>query len=407
MKESKRPVPDEENQNPSGSRTRTRRWFLRTVGTAGALGVASAVAESKFGVIIRTMQPKPEEVHSEVPPQLAGKDIPQSNEHYRSLVDVVRTGIDEYVQDGGKPFYKRPPYYLTQIMAAAVLLPRGVINGNFDFTGTPYEAGLNFYESNFVVPIELYSRADPGTSSKEAADRELTAQGYARIVEHPPFYRDNYDYRSKTIIAKSYADTYNQTKHYIDTIRGSGKVSTSELLTYYLKKNNGDINQSLMDTELFLELTVRGNRENLALPEQPQSNETLEEIKQRLRILYRGNAESISSMFYDEFSPRVPLDWLLEHIPPNDNVLNSTDSMIDTQWKDYMPANRAGIYYHVWSIAGMATIMDPELVEEAVTISELGTNIPEHGRIKLEADLAALHQVREVRDIFDSYRVDY
>lgn len=376
-----------------------RRPVLKALGYGGASVTAAAIGESKLGTLSKLFQPDTENIRRDIPPQLEGKDIPFHNEHYRSPLDVVRQGIENYAKGEGTPFYRRPDYYISTPEAIRNWAESG-FKLSFDTQGEPYDAAMMFSAITFLDATELFDY-DPGTSFRSEAELRLQfVQDKEELIEGSSLKHT----KSTTVIAQAYLENFNRAKEYIDTIRNGDRVSSSELLTYYLKHNQGDIVKSLWDTTLFFKLASRVNLEKLREIAQglPVENTIINEAS-------REGAELIASLFYDDFSSEVPLEWLISEIPASDTQLNAAGRDEYTEWKDFMPINRSGTNYHIYNIATWGAIMDPNLAETFTTAyyADPRFNVTNHqGKIKVRADMEAIHQVRYMRSLYNQYQVD-
>jgi len=319
------------------------------------------------------------------PPELEGVPLP-GNEHYReNPTDVFWDGLQEYVQAGGSPFYRRPSYYLRQRDMLWVALREDTIG--YKDTGKPYDALCGFLRAVYIVPSDLYVR-DPGSS----AQAEVTARIAQTAIPQSHEAIDK-------IIGETYADFFEQTQSYIDAIRDGGRVSSSKVLTYFLRKNEGNIMRSTIDTALFFKMAARVDIAALH-----GAGESSVVVFNAARV----GADMIARMFYDDFSSEIPLDWLVEHVPASSGL---NDMITDKYkpWKDFDPVNRAGTFYHVWSIIMMAGAMDPSSVRRMVAAyyrtSENSATVDRktaHGRIKVRADRKAAEHAWDIRRVFDS-----
>ena len=250
------PVIDEVKSKPK-PRVISRGRFLAGLGGLATLVTTGGVTlEDTTGAVSRLFAPDIDEIPSEIPPQLQGKDIPRNNEHHRTPLTVIKDAIDSYVKQGGKPFYQKPNYYLSQWEAAKTFVTQG-FDIAFDTTGKPYDNAIKFGAFTYWDVQSIFD-SDPGTGAKKLIERGLQAipDPDALIVNDG---RIGGPTKKDQVIARVYGDYFFRAKNYIDQFRGSGKVSTSELLKYFLQNSKGNIVQSLWDTTLFLKLVARVN----------------------------------------------------------------------------------------------------------------------------------------------------
>jgi len=287
----------------------SRRRFLGLLGglTAGAVAASTVAAKLEWSTSAITTAlygPDPEAVPSEVPAELRGKAIPRTNEHYRvSPMSVLQDGLQGYIGAGGKPFYRRPDFYMSQADALQAALAGTMEDGSIELAHSRTTGPmLRFTRNYYTKPFSLLDN-DPGTTSGIAAQRlKDTAQ---REAERNT--TDNTDALAKrrhklaADIAETYAGHFADTKDYIDAIKGDGRVSTSELFRYSLDQTEGDIFRSLLDTTLFLKLASRVDITALSHVAQQSAPD-----KVRIKGATYEGAQLLSSLFYDEFSNQVP-----------------------------------------------------------------------------------------------------
>jgi hypothetical protein len=388
---------DSPDNLPLIERPITRRALLATAGAA-LVGKVLFTAETSYELVPRLLGPDIASIPSDVPPQLEHLTIPQHNEHFTTPLATIASAFRNVQAKGITPFYTKPSYYLSTFefihdFAAEGAFTNGVHTWVTPYT-KPYFNAIEFSRTVFFDTYDLYA-TDPGSTSKrvtttllaEAAAQPLQANGIPPVDSEA------------AKIAIGYGKEFIAMKRTIDARRGEEKVSTSVLLEEYLLQNQGDIVRSLWDTTLFLKLGARADIHKMLQPNLFKDTTT------QVRLQARSGAELLSAMFYDDFSSKVPLDWLLTTIPPNDGMLNASSATAYQNYKDYMPVNRDGAWYHVYNIAAMTTFMDPLLVETFMAnyYSDHSYAV-QQGRIKTETDLIAVRQIRSMRKLFEQYK---
>lgn len=363
---------------------------------AVAGGTAAYVVENKTSGITRLFEPEAAKIPRAVPPQLEGIPIPESNEHYRTPLHVIQSALSSYEQSGGKPFYKLPEEYLTQFDATKLYVKGDILGQDVKQNNIISFSAITFFTFDGIYDV------DPGTSVKEQVAQQIA------LLQEPDLVANETGAfgptQKEVTAAKVYCEFFNRTRTHIDQLRNGGRVSTEELLKYYLHENQGDIVKSMWDSVLFLKMAARVEASVLEHPE-----DFMYKTNATINTPSRKNAEILSSMFYDDFSTEVPLEWLLSAVKKDDKELNTDDQLQHQEWKDFMPVNRAGTPYHVFNLATWAGVMDPALVEEITTVYYApivnSRNSPDaHGRIKVQADYTTARQAREIREVFEKYK---
>jgi len=152
----------------------TRRAVLRAAGAAAAgFILGTGTEEYTDGLPSQLLfSPDTESLPTGMPPELQGKNIDRTNEHYQpDFSKVVEAGVDAYKANGGKPFYKRPDFYISEWDAV-----KEKIHGYFGSSNglavqrdnnTPYQRFMNFSINrercghHGRLPAELPRRAYP------------------------------------------------------------------------------------------------------------------------------------------------------------------------------------------------------------------------------------------------------
>lgn len=340
----------------------TRRGFLKkSVIVFGGLMVLKNVAE-----YFDLLEKAEESIFTAglpdvAPPVLQRVEIPKVNEYLRPPPLIIREGFGIYKtwreqdSDLPNPFWKKPENYLDYarlMKGIAKTDPRLSLADRLAdavfVNDEPYSAFSTFTQSNIFFATDLIE-IDPGSGIM------------AKAAERFKIIKTNQDYdiyaaaTSKSFTKEDEKLFEQEINHLItDAIlfikdRGEGKsVSTSLLFAYFLHRNQGDIKQSMWDTTIVLKLSARNNIQTLSF--EPS----------------REGIEQLSALFIDEFSQQIPLDWLVAHVPANDDQLNDIDMALNSQYKNYQPPNKAGIFYHAWNIMALTTCMSPELIRTSI-----------------------------------------
>lgn len=365
----------------------SRRTVLLFTGAAAAATALeserlySAISDAWFA-------PDIEAVPVAVPPELQDKGLSGKNEHYRpDFSRVVAEGISLYEAMGGRPVYRKPPFYIThwEIVKSVVQHYRETGKIQMSAKDKPYHRLVAFSGADFKQTYRMYDN-DPGSGTQRLATERLVGAS-----------KDE----KANIVAATYSEMFLDAKAAIDAARQGGRVSTSVLFAYFLHRNNGDLVPSLLDTTLFLKMAARTHVPTLA------NNAARKSKFGRIYSNIYDNAQLLSSMFYDEFANAAPLEELL-NVVGRESDLNNTKP---GPYKDFDPVNRAGLPYHIWNIVTLSACADPPVIQKLV-MSYYNAELhgydrkPAHGRVKIEADFRAARQARRIRALFDRYAVD-
>jgi hypothetical protein len=373
----------------------SRRDFLKVAGlAAGTLALTQTEIGRKTTSLLTG--PNTEWISSEIPPELLGKEIPTKNEFYRQPLVILSEGISLY-EDWKKSdsnlfkiSYNKPPNYIdTQRMAS--LLTKGTpdrwfldgLIGNDQPDNNTIEFSMGGVRSFDYIVV-----ANPGTGLiRQVKD------GYKQKTQRDfDLSTDDQEQFLKNNCLKWFDDAKKFVNKEVDK---KGKQSTSLLFAYFLHKNKGNLNESMWDTTLWLKVA---GRNDLQTWEQKPT---------------RQGAELLTSMFKDEFSLNISANWVLENIPTDSSVLNSPEKYVNMQYKDFMPVNRAGSFYHPWNIMALSTSASSMILERFVHaqysyLTETqyhGKNslVPD-GREKVKADLEVSKYADDIDRLVQGYK---
>jgi len=376
----------------------SRRDFLKLSSVAAG---AWALSQTKIGRKATSLLTgaNTEWISSEIPPELQGKEIPIKNEFYRKPLVILNEGMSLY-EDWRKNdsnlaeiSYNRPPNYIdTQRMAS--LLAKGTPDDWF-FDGLigndqPDHNTIEFSMGG-VRSFDYVVVANPGT-------------GLIRQIKDEYKQKTKRDFDLSTddqeqFLKNSCLQWFDEAKKFIDVeVDKKGKQSTSLLFAYFLYKNNGDLNESMWDTTLWLKVAGRND------PQTWEQKPT------------RQGAELLTRMFKDEFSLGISANWVLENVPPDDVVLNSPEKYLNMQYKDYITVNRAGSFYHPWNIMTLSTSVSSTILERFVHaqysyLAEIEyhdkNSLAPDGREKVKADLEVSKYADDISRLVQSYKTGH
>jgi len=405
--------------------TLSRRDFLKVASVAVGAVVAgkgvnylSKVKPVNRAVFLTTGW-NAEQIVSEVPPELKGKEIPVKNESYRPPLLILNEAIALYEKwkETGSSLaelsYVRPPNYLDVPSLRDKL--KNLIKT---------DRNINTSDPNFLpdLPINLLKSNDQqghcfieftGSQLRNASEisSEDPGTGLMRQV------REEYRKVSGTEFDAFLADTELSKEEYLKVeclnwfkgagtfvereVAKSGRQSTSLLFAYFLYRNKGNLMESLWDTTLWLKIAARNDLETLNF--YPK----------------RAGAQLLTRLFKDEFSLKISANWVEDNTQLDDALLNDIGVQVGMQYKDFMPINRVGGLYHAWNIIALAGSMSPLLIKPVVRgISNVsfdknptGPNgeyydkrlLSTAGREKIMADLKVVSHADEFTKLLKKY----
>ncbi len=383
-------------RSPSGV---TRRALLEVGCLAAGLAVFGGVAEWHDSAISQMLaSPDIAAIPSEVPPELRGKDLNTPNEHYRPhIASVLEDAFTTYRSWGGTPHYQRPRYYLTEWrMLCDTFDPSSGINPEkLKAWGKDYSPLLAFSSANFRREKALYTY-DPGTSPHQQTQALFRARGLSERVTDDGITITP----QQKIITEVYCTFFRDTLQYVRSVGGGAPIPTSLLAAHFLRCNKGDVMTSLLDTTLFLKLAARGNLDKMLGSTMDPS----------FFLPTAANAQLMSELFFDEFSPVLPYDKLVAMVPPQSELNDYGPHHQEARhaYKDYDPVNQVGKSYHAWNLIALCAGADPAVMQK-ITLAyynprlfEDSSAVRQQGRTKVALDMAAVAQANDIRAVINS-----
>jgi hypothetical protein len=373
----------------------TRRELLKKAalitgaGLAGGVTISSLVDTEGLEELAFT-----KDLTSEVPPILQNVEIPIKNEQLRQPQKIVKEALDIYNDwRENNPQLKRLHWSKPDNF-----LDYSKITGNFlqatkskptDFYSNLYTSVFSNDKRNNKFTLFSASGADsyrgiiksnPGSGiirkniEKYRQSRKESNEDLYDAVDEIGFQEDNPD------LVNDFKSSINNAVDYIKK-QGNGKpLSSSVLMAYFLHQNSGNIAESFWDTTLVLKMLARSNLDNFDLKPTRQA------------------ADLLASLFLDEFSPEISLNWLSNHIPP------TTDK--SSYSKDYQPINKAGVLYHAWNLISWSTCMTPEIARD-LTRGYYANNTEkrreEQGKEKIKTDFKIAAAVPTIARLISPY----
>lgn len=404
----------------------TRRDFLKLAGV-GFLATAGVSVQhnwpriNKFwdeggGAMLTGRVEDLDQITSEVPKQLENLTIPTENEWFKNADDILVDGLSLYKEwmsnDSSlpKPHYEQAENYVeapsmayklsSKITQSPELLKDGPL-GIFGYlvdasTDLDIPYSMIFHGSGSgITSIQQLIEIDPGTqlvkdirqSMKEKFGDDFdiwSACRYGPLTEE-----------QRAHFTDIFKEWYSGAMEYVQAARNksSEPISTNVLFAYFLHKNHGDILSSTWDTSTWLKILVRNDPDN-NLKRDPTYD----------------RAALACFLFKDEFSPTVSANWVIDNVDENDQLLNYVeDPNAYFQYKDYMPPNRAGGFYHAWNIMALCMSMTPFLAKRMVAVQtnpslgDDGYRWTEYGKVKSKADMLVADQAEEIDRIVHRY----
>jgi len=350
------------------------------------------------------------EIWSEVPPQLEGKKIPEHNEYFRRADDIFVQGIDQYnewVKDDSNlpiPHYEKPDNFVDAPSLIAnmggeidTIQDRWKNDDFYWYVGYGLDAIESYNQpygmimdgsSGGITNISDMIHLDPGTGFLQSLRDEMKSK-YGDTFDVWEANRTNsLTEEQKLEVNNKFQKWYYSAREYVSNIRDKSKepISTSILFSYFLYRNKGNILTSVWDTSVWLKIASRND---------PKHDLHRDPTYER--------ASELCHIFQDEFSPTVSANWVIDNVKPGDGLLNYTENPYDyPQYKDYMPPNRAGGYYHAWNIMALSLCVTPLALKRIVAahsgpaLEHNGKYSSEYGQVKTWADMLVVDKSDEI-----------
>lgn len=371
------------------------------------------------------------QIPSEVPPSLEGKDIPTTNERFRQADIVFREGLRSAQESGIRLHFREPGNYLKTSTVLGVVVqdtennPSTILEGpaaiNDEMTGLiysndrKYSAFLNGSGGN-ITGIEEMIIMDPGTGLVKGIRDAMKAKYGANFdvwdaCKNDNTYSPTLTSEQREFIISKTRDWYSGAMEFVQAERAKSDrpISTSVLFSYFLRENNGDILASVWDIAVWLKILARNDTDTSDPNKFLAFNPTYDKAK------------ATTDLFQDESSQTISANWVIDAVgsikytdPNGFEQLNFTgnksgDNYKYPKYKDFMPPNRAGGFYHTWNIIALMMCMDEEVVTRMVATHlnpgayENDRWFSEYGRVKAEADMHTVERTREIRNSIRQY----
>jgi len=284
------------------------------------------------------------------------------NQGFRPVHEIINEGVTNFEKNTGKKaFYQRSKDYkeydyykrILDKMSASIILPQtpGDILEKFkDYL--PYEAQQAYFSSDLRI----------------TSFPEVFAEGsglYERFKKiHPDFFNDrgqivNYDKYFAAAEVEAQTEII-ETKEFVERTRtkSGNPISSSNLLEYYLGKNDGDLARSVYDTAIFLKFMARSDLQTASASYTPS---TVRWFQENINDEYQGPS-------------------YLDH--GDDKTL----------------INLVGKPYHSWNLVALTAFFPVEFVHAAGVYRQLAT-MRDQGIDKTKADLQTLQDLRQTEQI--------
>jgi hypothetical protein len=355
-------------------------------------------------------------IDSMCPESLESKDIPSSNEWFRVVDKVLQDGLNRYNEwQSENPklaqlWFDKPENYLSIESVADRLSEKiietpddlkegyvgyiGYLIGTVDDFDKPYSMIVNGSGAN-ISSLQQMILIDPGTGFVKNLRSSMQEEFGKKFDVWSACLHEKLTDGKQKFMVERFQDWYNGAMEYIRKIRSENKdpISTSIVFSYFLHRNNGDILASTWDTSTWLKILVRNDPEN-NLERDPNYD----------------RAKMATDLFRDEFSPTLSANWVVKNVSKSDKLLNYIgDPYLYPEYKDYMPSNRAGGYYHAWNIMALSMSMSPFIVKRMVamvvnpSLGDNGKRWTENGRAKCIADMLVVNRADKIASIVDGY----
>jgi hypothetical protein len=394
-----------------------RRNFLKA---AGLLAVSAAGVAAGYPFVDRNrgllfgVGPDVKNIPSEIPQSLQGLEVPTVNENLKTVNQIMENGLFVYEgwrkKNPGLPelVYKKPENYLD--VFAMVRSMKKV--SSYDPVGlnliNDYNLVLDTFREN-DLPYANYMDGSGG-GIDGAMNMVAIDPGTGLVASlkgnFKKLYGEDFDIWSKckgnSLTDEQLAELESNVQSWFDKATlyvreysesiGGKRVSSSILFAYFLNSNKGNILRSIWDTAVYFKIASRNDIPSLKYSPS------------------REKADFVGKYFLDEFTESVSVNWVIDNVPKNDKDLNAADKYAHPEWKDYMPVNRAGDFYHFWNILGLCSVLSPELAKRLVTTHltpvdpESGSIVQdEYGRVKTVADVRTVSQAEDISALLATY----
>jgi hypothetical protein len=389
----------------SNDKNISRRDFLKlgvlALGTsvgAKAIGFLGKVADNNRELLFG-IGPNVKDIPSEVPPSLLGLEIPKQNENLLPADLILKNALSIY-EDWHKgtnvlypPVYNRPKNYLNALSlshlvkdsAQTMPISHGLLIDAFYKNNLPYAnysdgAGAGILGTSHLVEI------DPGTGLVFNLKNEFQKLYGNDFDIWSACTKSTLTETQKGELESAIGVWFNNSTEYAKNCYrklGNKRISSSIMLAYFIHNNNGDILKGIWDTATWFKIAARNE-----IP-------TLEYNPNRQK------ADFLNNIFVDESSQTVSINWVIDNVAKDDQILNSSDRTFHPEWKDYMPVNRAGDFYHFWTIIGVCAVMSPDLAKR--TIGTMLTDSSQYGRVKISTDEETVAKAEKIARLLEKY----
>ncbi len=351
------------------------------------------------------------------------KELPP-NPNHRSFDEIIKAGTDQYTQETGlRPFWQVNRHYKPISYYQDIISKRGTedVAKYWDSkmsqaleTAESDSTEVNFPQS--VMPDYLYKKFKRQserigaslTTDMPTSDiwtnyvppklvNEIGAQRRAMsnlvdfenpdlpsgLAQQLDYYQnqkgESFDKNTFTLLYFS-----DISEHVMKLAEKTGQpVSTSEVLSFVIKKNNGDIRRALTDLSLFYRFMARHH------------NITGE--------YFAGKFENqngwLSTYILDEVSVGPSMNDIFKTAPEVYWGCNSSDDHCD---QNFNGLDQEGLYYHLFASVAELGSVPYQIMTDTLMGLEL-SSITEHGPKKVGAELAVLKRFPAVAQLLESF----
>lgn len=288
------------------------------------------------------------------------------NSNFRSMTNIIREGISQYLQSGKSVFFEKSPSYKDSGYYADKI---NETTSNLLTIKTPNEVLDHLTGSFSVEAQEAFNQ-----SSSLATGYDLLFVPGSGFLSRFRRSHPEYHYVEGTFTGS--VERYNkmdregsrQLKELRLWIEGQSKkkggpISSSQILTYFLEKNEGDISQSIFDTGIFLKFAARTDSET---GEYSATMDNVSWFKQNILDEFQG---------------------------PSYHSIDGEEAI-----------NLIGKPYHSWNLAAFLYFFPAEIVRLGGIQRQLD-NFSQQGLAKTRADLQTLNDLREVEQLLSTYSI--
>lgn len=331
--------------------------------------------------------------------------IIDNNSDYRELLDIIQAGIDVYKNEdrNRKVYYqtsRKDKIFYNSLLKKFTddLSPFSPISPiiNSERIKLSLSNLLDDETRNVIWKLYewSYSYLDfliPNSSLYMQIEDRLVENGENRYQLKQKIFTGSIG-NDKLLFTKG-AEIFNQwVKTNKDFLEGEYKedlpVSTSKIISHYLKENDGNLSKSLWDTAIFFKILARYNHVD---------NQPLYYRKNLIEGIFLSSsavksAEYTATYIKDEFGKVNNFNFLKKQL--DRRQIKSQANYYDND-KDLSLVNQVGTPYHKLYLVALLSYLPPEIVKYFASADTL-FSIDEYGIVKTEVNIDAISSLDKI-----------